>query len=85
MATPVCAAAPVGIVGPMPPRHTALRVELRVDEEPITGHLTDAQGTRIAFVGWTQLVSLIERARGDQRPVARESAPTDHPHLRRNT
>lgn len=86
MATPVCVSAPDGIVLPMPPGRTALRVELRLDEEPISGDLTDAQGTRTAFVGWTQLVSLIERARAHRPPVVAESAPpTDHSHPRRNT
>ena len=82
----MCVFALLGIVRPMAPGRTALRVELRVDEEPISGDLIDAHGTRIAFVGWTQLVSLIERAWGHRPPVVAESAPlTDHPHARRNT
>lgn len=43
-------------------RQTELRVEVNVGEVPITGHLTDEHGERTAFAGWTQLVSLIERA-----------------------
>ena len=55
----------------MSERQTELRVELQGDKEPISGHLTDGQGIRIAFAGWTQLVSLIERAWGTPGPDRR--------------
>ena len=69
----------------MSERQTELRVELQGDEEPISGHLTDGQGSRIAFAGWTQLVSLIDRAWGRRDRAGAESEPQPDQPQRRNT
>jgi hypothetical protein len=61
-----------------------LRVEVLQGESPIRGHLTDDHGQRIAFAGWAELVSLIERASsGWAGPPATDDASTPPDQLKR--
>ena len=54
-----------------PVRHIRLGVAVQI--EPIQGQLVDDRGVTRPFIGWLELVELIERQRADQ--PERKSGP----------
>jgi hypothetical protein len=46
----------------MPPAHAQLTISFELDSEPIAGSLHDADGHALAFNGWIELVSMLQKA-----------------------
>jgi len=50
---------------PLETERTQVTLELEPEAEPIRGRLRDAQGESRPFTGWLELLSLLDRLRGE--------------------
>lgn len=65
------------------PERVRVTVELDVASEPISGALHDGVGSVVEFVGWMELMSVLERAcEQAPRPAPGRGAMGDHSNRR---
>ena len=53
---------------------TVITLELDLDGETVSGHTTDARGTRREFSGWIGLMGVLDAVLDE----ARSASPTNH-------